>query len=92
MWKLAIHVPESWVGCEILWVSPLAYHNLFGTKGFCFCCCWSYWINLFNSMILMSIPKVYLYPHGIRTLNPTHGHQGIPMGIHTYKLNKNISP
>ena len=33
-WKLAIHVPEPWVGCEILWVSPLAYPNLFGTKGF----------------------------------------------------------
>jgi hypothetical protein len=33
-WKLAIHVPEPWVGCEILWVSPLAYSNLFGTKGF----------------------------------------------------------
>ena len=31
-WKLAIHVPE--VCCEILWVSPLAYPNLFGTKGF----------------------------------------------------------
>jgi hypothetical protein len=22
------------VGCEIFWVSPLAYTNLFGTKGF----------------------------------------------------------
>ena len=33
-WKLAIHVSEPWVGCEILWVSPLAYPNLFGTKGF----------------------------------------------------------
>jgi hypothetical protein len=32
-WKLAIHVPEPWVGCEILWVSPLAYPNLFRTKG-----------------------------------------------------------
>ena len=33
-WKLAIHVSEPCVGCEILWVSPLAYPNLFGTKGF----------------------------------------------------------
>ena len=30
-WKLAIHVPEP---REILWVSPLGYPNLFGTKGF----------------------------------------------------------
>jgi hypothetical protein len=34
VWKLVIHVPEPWVGYEILWVSPLAYPNLFGTKGF----------------------------------------------------------
>jgi hypothetical protein len=33
-WKLAIHVPEPWVGCEISWVSPLAYPNLFGTNEF----------------------------------------------------------
>jgi hypothetical protein len=33
-WKLAIHVPEPLVGCEIFWVSPLAYPNFFGTKGF----------------------------------------------------------
>jgi hypothetical protein len=32
--KLAIHVPESEVGYEILWVSPLAYPNLFGNTGF----------------------------------------------------------
>jgi hypothetical protein len=32
-WKLAIYVPEPWVGYEIVWVSPLAYPNLFGTKG-----------------------------------------------------------
>uniref|UniRef100_A0A453MT26 Chromo domain-containing protein n=1 Tax=Aegilops tauschii subsp. strangulata TaxID=200361 RepID=A0A453MT26_AEGTS len=29
-----IHVPEPCVGCEILWVSPLAQPNLLGTKGF----------------------------------------------------------
>ena len=34
VWKLAIHVPEPWIGCEILWVSALAYPKLFGTKGF----------------------------------------------------------
>ena len=33
VWKLAIHVPEPWAGFEILWVSALAYPNLFGTKG-----------------------------------------------------------
>jgi hypothetical protein len=27
-------MPEPLVGCEILWVSPLAYPNLFGTKDF----------------------------------------------------------
>ena len=27
-------MPEPRVGCEILWVSSLAYPNLFGTKGF----------------------------------------------------------
>ena len=34
VWKLAIHVLEPWVGREIWWVSPLAYPNLSGTKGF----------------------------------------------------------
>jgi hypothetical protein len=33
-WQLAIHVLKPWVGCEILWVSPLAYPNMFGNKGF----------------------------------------------------------
>ena len=28
VWKLANHVPEPSVGCEILWVSPLAYPQL----------------------------------------------------------------
>ena len=39
-WKLAIHVPEPWLGFEILWVSTLAYPNLFGTERLC-CCCWT---------------------------------------------------
>ena len=38
-WKLAIHVSEPWLGFEILWVSTLAYPNLFGTERLCYCCC-----------------------------------------------------
>jgi hypothetical protein len=34
VWKLSINMPEPYVGCKILWVSHLAYPNLFRTKGF----------------------------------------------------------
>jgi hypothetical protein len=36
-------------------------------------------INLFYSMILMSILRIKLYLHGIQALNLTHGLQAIPM-------------
>jgi hypothetical protein len=34
VWKLAIHMSESNIGYEILWVLPLAYLILFETKAF----------------------------------------------------------
>jgi hypothetical protein len=58
-WKFAIHVPQPWVGFKIFWVSPLAYPNLFGTKGFVvivvgcyYSSCCHLVVNFFNTPLI----------------------------------------
>ena len=57
VWKLAIHVPEARVDREILWVSPLAYPNLFGTKDFVVVVVTSGWRKYTSRKVFVYITK-----------------------------------